>query len=604
MGCFRLFAGLVATLSVLAATTESFADRVTPAKIGEKIDNLSFKDIRYLHRSLDDLPGKKAYVLAFTNTTCPIVLKYLPKLKRLDEQYRDQGVQFLAVNVGPDDTIQDMAQQAIEYDVAFHFVKDSDGSCAKRLGVKRTPEVVVLTADRKLVYRGRIDDQQRLGGARPNVRSDDLARAIEDVLAGRQVATAETPVDGCLITFPEPIAPSTEVTFAEHVAPIMAKHCQECHHAGGDAAPFSLVTYDEVAAQGEMIAETVADMRMPPWYAHHRQVFDNKRGLTAEERIQVQQWVRAGMPKGDLSKAPAPREFASNKWTIGTPDLVITAPQVHDLPADGFVDYKYVILPHIFLKETWITHAEILPDNPAVVHHCNMAYGSVGKGFSEENFITGRVPGGTAFETDEGHAYRIPAGSVLALQIHYTTTGKKEKNRMSVGFRFPKGVVHKEVKPLIATTNKFAIPPGAPAHPVASTREIPVDAFGIGMFSHMHLRGKDMTFIAHYPDGKRETLLSIPNYNYDWQQNYRWARDSKRFPKGTKIEVVAHYDNSAFNPYNPDPAATVKHGPQTIHEMMFGFFFYVSEKEDLNLRVDPKTGVAIGKAADGLAKGD
>ncbi|MGE5195320.1 MAG: hypothetical protein ACM3U2_22735 [Deltaproteobacteria bacterium] len=258
----------------------------------------------------------------------------------------------------------------------------------------------------------------------------------------------------------------------------------------------------------------------------------------------------------------------------------------------------------VFTQDTWIIAAEILPDNPKIVHHCNMGHFTIGKSFSEGNFITGRVPGGTPLVADDGVALRIPKNSVVGLQIHYTTTGKPEKNRMSVGFKFPKGIVHKELKHLQVTTSDFVIPPGAPAHPVVSSRTLPADASGIGIFSHMHLRGKDMAFIAHSPTGEKETLLSIPNYNYAWQQNYRWEPGKKKFPKGTRIEVIAHYDNSPFNPWNPDPKAEVRNGPQTFHEMMFGFFFYTEDREELNLHVDPKTGhpvqePAVTPAADG-----
>jgi hypothetical protein len=244
------------------------------------------------------------------------------------------------------------------------------------------------------------------------------------------------------------------------------------------------------------------------------------------------------------------------------------------------------------LQDTWISATEILPSNQAVVHHCNMAFVTLGKNFSDGNFVTGRVPGGTAMTLDDGVAVRIPAGSVIALQIHYTTTGKPEKNRMSVGFRFPRGVIHKELHHLQVTTSRFSIPPAAAAHAVSSTRTLPCDAFRVGMFAHMHLRGKDMTFIAHRPTGEDETLLSIPNYHYGWQQNYRWQPGTKQFAMGTNIEVIAHFDNSAFNTFNPDPNATVQHGPQTVEEMMFGFFFYTDANEDLNLNVDPKTGRA------------
>jgi hypothetical protein len=561
--------------------------------IGDKIANVRFKDIRYLNRSLDDFGERRAYVVVFTTTTCPLVQQYWPKLKRLDEEFRDRGVQFVGVNVGPGDTIPDVAQQAIEFGVEFPVVKDADGSCVRDLGVERTPEAVILDGERRLRYRGRIDDQYRLGSGRPDAAHDDLRHALDDLLAGRSVGVAETTVDGCRIT--PPPAPRVEmpVTFYEHVLPLLQRHCQECHRRGA-SAPFSLVTLDEVAAHAEAIDEAVADGRMPPWFANRRQHFVNERGLSSAERNVFLAWTRSGLPAGDESKAPPPTRFKDSPWEIGEPDVVTTALETHSLVAEGFVDYKYTILPHVFLDETWISAAEIRPSNAAVVHHCNMAYVALGQQFAEGNFITGRVPGGTPMVLDDGLALKIPRNSVLALQIHYTTTGKPETNRMSVGLRFPRGVVRQELHHVQATTSRFEIPPGAAAHPVTAVRTLPCDAAGLGMFAHMHLRGKDMTFRALYPTGESETLLSIPNYHYDWQQNYRWQPGTKKFPQGTRIEVTAHFDNSAFNPFNPDPMATVRHGPQTVDEMMFGFFFYTVDGEDLQLAIDPKSGRQLG----------
>lgn len=594
-------------LGLLTAAMAGAVDAAPPA-IGDVLADLRFKDIRYLPRTLRDFGDPAAVVLVFTNTTCPIVQRVWPKLVRLDEAFRDRGVQFVAVNVGVDDAIPDIAQQAIDFGVGFPFVKDVDHSVVRATGVERTPEVVVLDRDRRIRYRGRIDDQVRLAGTRPAASRDDLRLALEDLLAGRQPATAETPVDGCRITPPPERPQPADVTFHEHVEPLLQKHCQECHHDGG-AAPFSLVSAESAASQAAMIAETVAEGRMPPWYAGRRQTMANERRLSDEERSTIADWVAGGARAGDATRAPPPLVFSDSGWEIGVPDLVTTALETHALPADGFVDYRYVILPQVFLRDTWISAAEIRPSNPRVVHHCNMAYVALGRKFDDGNFITGRVPGGTAMVLDDGIAYRIPAGSVLALQIHYTTTGKPELNRMEVGLRFPRTPIRQQLHHVQVTTRRFEIPPGAPAHPVTASRVLPCDASGVGMFAHMHLRGKDMTFLAHPPAvdgaaaGPPQTLLTIPNYHYGWQQNYRWTPGTRRFPRGTRIEVVAHFDNSAFNPFNPDSTAAVRYGPQTVEEMMFGFFFYTDDAEQLDLVVDPGTGqVAESGRADAPAR--
>jgi hypothetical protein len=335
---------------------------------------------------------------------------------------------------------------------------------------------------------------------------------------------------------------------------------------------------------------------MPPWYASpEHSKFRNDPTIPKEDRQKIAHWVQTGMPEGDPAKGPAPKVYEDTKWQIGKPDLVVTMSQTHDIQADGYVPYHYVILPYVFLKETWVEAIEILPDNRSVVHHCNMAYGSVAGGAGKQTFITGYVPGGQPMDLShfgEGVAFRIPAGSVLGFQIHYTTTGKPEKCQISVGFRYPKGKVHKQTHHVILDTGRFKIEPFHPAYPVADDDVVKEDVTLLGLFCHMHLRGKDMTFLAHLPDGQTETLLEIPNYNFEWQLGYEMNYGDKQLPKGTRLEAVAHYDNSPFNAYNPDPKRVVPYGQQTYDEMLNGFVFFTYDNEDLNLTIDPRTGTA------------
>ncbi|MCI0685586.1 MAG: redoxin family protein [Gemmataceae bacterium] len=565
-------------------------DAAKPLRIGDIAPTLTFKDIRYLPRSLDDFGKKKAYVLVFTTTGCPLVERYLPVLQELETAYRPKDVQFVAINVGLGDSVVTMATQAVEHEMEFPFVKDFEGKWAPALGVQRTPEVVVLNAERRLRYRGRIDDQYRLSGIRAEPTRRDLAAALDEILAGKDVSVPETPVDGCLITRIQAANPKRDVTYAEHIAPILGKHCVVCHQPG-TAAPFSLLNYQHAKSRAATIAEVVDDQRMPPWHASPRYGhFVNRRGLSDAERELVGQWARTGAARGDASKAPACPPERQDGWLIGQPELVIRDGTTYTIPKEGIVPYKYAILPHVFDEETWLQAAQILPDNPRVVHHCNMAYVSAAESFKMSNFVTGFVPGGGPLDLKDGIALRIPANSVLVLQIHLVTTGKEEKCRLAVGLKFARGTVKRQLRFHLLADRRFAIPPGAPAHPVQASRVLDADVIGVGLFAHMHLRGKDMTFKAHYPNATSETLLMIPNYQFDWQTPYVWEFGKQRFPKGTRLECLAHYDNSAFNPYNPDPKATVRDGLQTHHEMMNGFFFYVRADEDLNLRIDPKTG--------------
>jgi hypothetical protein len=350
------------------------------------------------------------------------------------------------------------------------------------------------------------------------------------------------------------------------------------------------MTYEQAASKARMIAEAVAEQRMPPWYAapEHTE-FVNRRGMTVRERETIQHWVKGGKARGDDSRLPAPTLPKPGAWLIGEPDLTLSAGP-HEIPAEGLVPYRYVFLPHVFKEDTWIQGAQIRADNPRVLHHCNMAYFTLGEAFRISNFITGTVPGGEAMTLDKGVGFRIPKGAMLVLQIHYVTTGKPEKCSLGVGFQYASGTIQRQLRFKYLAETRYTIPPGAPAHRVSASQTLEADAELVGLFAHMHLRGRDMTFRAHLPDGKAETLLVIPNYNFDWQMPYRYGPGTTKLPRGTRLECVAHYDNSAFNPFNPDPKATVKDGPQTDNEMLNGFVFYTNADEKLNITVDGKTG--------------
>jgi peroxiredoxin len=575
----------LAALAGLLLGSPAHAD----VSIGSKIENLEFKDIRAVRHSLSDFPKASAVVLVFTDTGCPIAQRYLPILEKLQAELKSRGVVFLAINASAGDSIGAMAAQAVRCGCTFPFVKDFGGVCAKALGVTHTPGAVVLDAERKLRYRGRIDDQFRPGGSRPEPSRSDLREAILALLDGKPVSKTETPVDGCPITFAEP-PPARALNYAADVAPILKTHCQECHRPG-TVAPFSLQSYDQVVRKAKTIAEVVTDGRMPPWHAapEHTE-FVNKRGLSAEDRETLLAWLQTkDLPRGDDKSSPAPL-LPAGEWRIGEPDRIIVGAE-HMLPATGDVPYQYTVLPTIFAHDTWVQGVEIKPDNPAVLHHCNMAYAKIGEKFHVGNFITGQVPGGTPMSLDHGVAFKIPAGSFLALQIHFVTTGKPETCRISVGLRYARETVQQQLRHIMLVNTRYTIPPGEPAYPISASRELPCDAIGVGLFAHMHVRGKDITFSAKPPDGKEETLLLVPNYSFDWQQPYRWEFGAKKLAKGTRLSCLAHYDNSAFNPYNPDATATVKDGPQTYNEMLNGFVFYVDAKERLGLEIDVKTGV-------------
>ena len=565
--------------------------------IGEVVPNLEFKDIRYLRRTLSDLGTHKGIALVFLNTDCPVSKRFLPKLRELNAFYTAKDIQFVGVFCSAQDTVMEIASFALENDLRFPVVKDDESELCAALGIDRVPQVAVVDGGNRLAYRGRINDQYRVSGTQPSASREDLATALDELVAGKTISVKETTVEGCKLTPPSARNFERPPTFYGDVAAIMQRRCQRCHHAG-TLAPFALTTYDEVKNRSEMVAEVVREERMPPWYADPKYGhFINAPGMTADERDKVVAWVNADCPAGDPAHGPAPRVFATSEWRIGEPDLKITMRAPEKIPAQGYIPYKYVVLPYVFKEDTYVSAIEILPHNRQVVHHCNMAYVSIAKmKGGDDTFITGYVPGGQPMDlrpqqpSDPETAYKIPAGSTLVLQIHYTTTGKEEQSLISVGFRYPQKGVDKISHHFVLDPHDIAIAPGDPMWRMSAMKTIPANATLLGMFTHMHVRGRDMTFIAEYPDGRRETLLQIPNFNFAWQLAYECRN---RLPARTKIEAVAHFDNSKFNPYNPDSNRTVPYGPQTYDEMFNGFVFWTNDDENLKLKIDPKTGRVV-----------
>lgn len=586
---------------VLAASLAAPSDP-KPLAIGSPVPHFTFTDTRWLERELADFGERDAYAIVFTSLDCPVANRVVPRVAELERAYRAKGVQFLAIDVGADDPLVEVAARALAHGVEFPVARDFSGDALRALTPERTPEIVVLDAGKTLRYRGRFDASERVGGTAPErgagdaVRAD-LREALDDVLARRDVRVPTTIVDGCRVTPHVAIeAGPKPPTWSDGAGALIVRHCGACHVQGG-SAPFALGTWSETRSHAAMIDEVVAQRRMPPWYASREHgAFANARGLDDDERALIARWIAGGAREGDPARAPAPPPPIADGWRIGEPDLVLRAPSAQEIPATGRVPYRYVILPHVFARDTWVSSVEIRPGNARVVHHANLGYWRIGSSWDQSSFVTGHVPGGDPMQLDAGVALRIPAGSILGLQIHYVATGSAETDRTSVGLRFPRDVVQQALRHHQIATTRFEIPPEAPAHLVRASRTFDVDAVGIGMFVHMHVRGRDMDFVAHRPDGSAETLLLVPNYSFDWQTAYVWPKGAMEFAKGTRVECRAHYDNSRFNPFNPDPTRAVKFGQETTDEMMYGFLFYVARDERLGLRIDASNGSVIAGA--------
>jgi hypothetical protein len=405
---------------------------------------------------------------------------------------------------------------------------------------------------------------------------------------------------GSLILAASPLLPAQSKavtpTFAKDIAPIVYQHCASCHRAG-EIAPMSLLSYEEVRPWAASIREKVSTGVMPPWHsAAPRGQFSNDRRLTDSEKELIMRWVAAGSPKGYVKDLPPLPAFTEN-WEIGTPDAVITMPEPYNVPANGVIDYQNFTVPTNFREDKWVQAIEVRPGTRSVVHHIlvfvsgkppHEAYiqttpprprrGQSGTAKTAETLLATTAPGTNAMVFQPGTAMRVPAGASVRFQIHYTTNGKAISDRSSVGMIFAKQPPEKEMHTSAFFNPLLVLPAGAADVAVPSAIQFDEDVHLTAIFPHTHLRGKSWDYKIVYPDGHTETVLPVPHYDFNWQTYYIFAAPLAA-PKGSKLEAVAHYDNSPNNKANPDPTKEVHWGEQTWDEMQYTGINYTVDDE-------------------------
>ncbi len=439
-----------------------------------------------------------------------------------------------------------------------------------------------------------------------------------------------------------PMLRGGDVTFSEDVAPILYKHCANCHHAN-DIAPMTLLSYQEARPWAAAIREAVLTRQMPPWKADPQYgKWSNDWSLSESDIATIKAWVDQGAREGDPKRLPAAPVFSTD-WKIGKPDAIIAIPP-HTLTADGPDEYEYFTVPTNFTEDKWVVAAELRPGNRKIVHHAHVfvaepdkAKPAAGKKdesadpqaayrdwlmvhegklewiryeapviddgcvVDDNSYWPGRKPRDEEFGSwgmlssylpgrgpdifPEGTARRIPAGANLSFQIHYSKATKKpEVDVTSVGLIFAKEPPRQVAKRVDLSNYFFRIPAGDPNVEVSECHTFRQDMYLTTLTPHMHLRGKDARFEVTYPDGRKETLLFVPHYNFNWQITYRMSTP-KFIPKGTRLSIISHFDNSPNNPLNPDPTKVVRWGAASEMEMMDGWIEYVDAPLDHDKQV-------------------
>jgi hypothetical protein len=421
-------------------------------------------------------------------------------------------------------------------------------------------------------------------------------------------------------------------THHRDVAPILQKNCQECHRPG-QVAPFALLDYAQTRKRAQDIASVTEERVMPPWHASTTEggPFRGARVLTDRDLKTLVDWAEAGCPEGDVKDGPPPREWSSD-WSLGAPDLVLKMSEPYQLARSGADEYRVVVIPSGLREGRWIAAVDFKPGNMKIVHHILSAYDVTGNarkmdaadaapGYASSGGGYGRLPNGLPFFpagqlwgwapgrtprlSPEGTARALPAGADVLLQIHYHKSGKPETDATAIGLYFAKGPVDKQIRSGMVLPARagflgrpeLKIPAGDGNHEVKGSLTIRQDSHLLAVFPHMHWLGKDFLLRAIRPDGSHQTLIRIDDWDFNWQNPYEFVTPVA-LPKGTRVEMLAHFDNSAANPRNPShPPVEVHWGEQTTDEMCIGFLQLTRDDEHLENRLPDAGRPAIRPAA-------
>ncbi|MEX0619079.1 MAG: redoxin domain-containing protein [Pseudohongiellaceae bacterium] len=544
----------------------------------DRVGDFALLDQEGTYHQLSWYSDHKAVVLLTQSNGCAATQQAIPEYKSLRSRFDAQGIEFMMLN--PEGVDRELVkQEAANFGMDFPILMDDTQLVGELLNASHAGEAIVLDPEsHSLLYRGPVDT---------------LSGALASIAAGESVNTEQIEASGCAITYAARDAHDRGgVSYSSDVAPIIAENCADCHRQGG-IAPFALDSHQVVQGWAPMIREVLMTKRMPPGQVdpHVGNVIDMS-NLNNDEMQKLVHWIDAGAPVDGETDLLANLTWPDTKWRSepGTePDLIVSIPP-QEIPATGVVDYLTVYADIPLQKDTWIRGSEIVPGDYSVLHHVitrvvppgvddsNVRPDEGDDEFAEQansnvplaglsGYVPGRRP---SLAPKSGGLLR--AGSRVSFQMHYTTSGKEVTDQSELGIYFyPEGVVPEIQKTSggRALHNDFLIPPNAKDYEVSRSAMVEKDAYLISFMPHMHFRGKRMEFVAKLPDGTEKEILSVPNYQFNWQ--IRHHIDPMFVPAGTEIVATGAFDNSPQNPYNPDPQEAIDWGPQSWDEMFIGY---------------------------------
>ncbi len=519
----------------------------------------------------------RGVVLVFTTAaTLPSVWN---QLRPVIETNSDSGLLFWIVD--PVDDRETLADAAKAAGISQPILHDPAHLVSRSYGAGRAGESILIDgATAAIFYRGPIEDHLPFTtGTGAGVRQTYLSDAIKQFLTDQPALLAFAPNSGPLLPLPQ----ASVADYATVIAPLLQTKCVTCHKPG-DIGTFAMVDHASVATRSSLIRANVLEGLMPPWHAdpaHQR--FSNDFSLTTKEQETLVAWIDAGAPKGLSADPLAAVPPAPNEWPLGKPDLILKISK-QTIQADGEMPYTYLFITNTLKTNAWIRAAAVKPGNRAVVHHAlifQVNPGSLASMFSQiaaiqgglAGYFAGFVPGMKQVFYPERTGKKLVARSILVFQMHYTPNGSETTDTTELGLYLTSTPPDTELTTGAIYSTAISIAPGEKRNRIAAEKTFPTAIDVHELSPHMHYRGYAMRFEAVLPDGSSQVLLNVPKYDFAWQTLYRLEQPI-RLPAGSKIKLTGAFDNSRFNPFNPNPAVQVKFGEQTGDEMFVGYLNY------------------------------
>ncbi len=562
--------------SLLAFMTMLALALPTLASSGQKVDNFVLLDHKGKAQELYYDTDARAVVLIVQGNGCQIVRSTLADYKALRDDYAERNVRVLMINSNLQDTRETIAAEAAEWGIDIPILHDSAQVIGRSLALTRTAEVLVIDPRSwEIVYRGALNNRVDYERQKNEASQRYVRDVVDKLLADEKVAFEEISSPGCIVNFPE--RDGNKISYSETIAPLLQRNCVACHVEGG-IAPWAMSEYRMVLGFAPMMREVVRTKRMPPWHADpavgH---WEEAGGISDEEVATLISWIEAGAPRGDGPDPLQSIEPPISRWALGEPDLILDVP-AFEVPATGVIDYEFPVIENPLDHDVWVVAAAIVPGDGKAVHHVLLGSADTPPEKGEEesvfqNYIMGYAPGNESSYMPEGTGVFVPAGGVYLTQMHYTPYGKASTDVTRIGLYFAKEKPANFLRQEVVLNPMLEIPPHAEAYEVHAYFEFWEDAVIYSLVPHSHYRGRASTFELVYPDGATELVLSVPNYDFNWQRTYKFA-EPKTVPAGTRIIHRTVYDNSNKNPGNPDPEKTVNWGLQSQEEMLYGSVSY------------------------------